>query len=253
MAVTKPYYRTVRQFADGSYKEGGRSVYVVHDAYADRASDYIRAFLIIQKDLQTIFEFIEPSDQNLSTYSFRTYELLLRTCTEIEANFKAIFRANTYSRASANLNMRDYIKIDKSHNLSDYEVQMPYWTGASRIRKPFADWKNGHSLTWYQAYNSSKHDRAQELKEATFSHLIDAFCGLSSVLAAQFLNYDFGPADDVLATGSFYGNYDYEEAIGQYVRIKFPTNLPAAERYDFKWPDLRGSSDPFQRFNYDAA
>jgi hypothetical protein len=253
MTVTKPYYRTARQFADGNYVEGGRSYYVLHHSYADRPSDYIRAFLLIQKDLQTIFEYIEPSDQNLDTYSFRTYELLLRTCTEIEANFKAIFRANSYSRASGNLSIVDYAKIDKSHYLSEYMVKMPYWSDGSHVRTPFAGWKSGHSLTWYQAYNASKHDRAKELKAATFNNLIDAFCGLSSLLASQFLNYDFGPADSVLATGSFYGNYDYEESIGQYARIKYPSNLPPADRYEFKWPDLKESSDPFQKFDYDAA
>jgi hypothetical protein len=27
MTVVKPYYRTARQFADGTYSEGGRSLY----------------------------------------------------------------------------------------------------------------------------------------------------------------------------------------------------------------------------------
>ena len=120
------------------------------------------------------------------------------------------------------------------------------------MRTPFADWQSGHSLAWYQAYNVSKHDRAQELKAATFRHLIDAFCGLSAVLAAQFLSYYFGPANAVLATGSFYGYHGYEESIGQYVRIKYPNNLPPADRYEFKWPDLKGLIDPFQKFDFDS-
>jgi hypothetical protein len=107
MGIVKPYYRTARQFADGFYSEGGRSQYIRHPSYANQPSNYIRAFLLIQKDLQAVFEYIEPSDQNLETHSFRTYELLLRTCTEVEANFKAIFRANTYNRTGASLNMRD--------------------------------------------------------------------------------------------------------------------------------------------------
>jgi hypothetical protein len=252
MAVTKPYYRTVRQFTDGSYAEGGRSFYIVHPSYASESSNYIRAFLLIQKDLQSLFEYIEPSDQNLDTYSFRTYELLLRTCTEIEANFKAIFRANTYSRSTSNLNIFDYVKVDRSHFLSDYAVKMPYWSGAGNVRRPFEAWKQGHSLTWYQAYNSSKHDRAQELKAATLDNLVEAYGGLSIVLAAQFFSYDFGPADAFLSTGTFYGDHEYEESIGQYARIRYPSNLPSDGRYEFKWPDLRNSSEPFQRFNYDV-
>jgi hypothetical protein len=250
MTVTKPYYRTARQFVDDGYSEGGRSQYIRHPSYADEPSNYVRAFLLIQKDLQVLFEYIEPADQNISTYSFRTHELLLRTCMEIEANFKAILRANIYSPPSRSWNIIDYAKIDKSHYLSDYTVKVPYWKGGSGIRRPFADWKSGHGLSWYQAYNASKHDRAQELKAATFDAVIDAYCGLSVVLTAQFLFYDFVPANDVL-TAEGIGD-GLEEGIGQYVRLKYPSNVPPADRYDFKWENIRNTSDPFQKFNYDA-
>jgi len=33
--------------------------------------------LLIQNDLQRIFEFIEPSDDNLDTHSFRIHELFM--------------------------------------------------------------------------------------------------------------------------------------------------------------------------------
>jgi hypothetical protein len=249
MVVIKPYYRIARQFVDGSYSEGGRSQYIRHPSYADEPPNYIRVFLLIQKDLQTLFEYIEPSDQNLAAYSLRTHELLLRTCIEVEANFKAILRANIYSQ-SGNWYMKDYARIDKSHYLSDYAVKMPYWNGGNCIRTPFADWKNGNSLTWYQVYNASKHDRAQELKAATFTNLIDAFCGLSAALTAQFLFYDFGPANSVL-TDEGIGD-GYEEGIGQYVRLRYPSNVPCANRYDFDWQALRKTSDPFQKYDYDA-
>lgn len=250
MGVIKPYHRTARQFIDGLYEGGGRSQYIGHPSYAAEPSNYIRAFLLIQEDLQTLFEYIEPSDQNLAAYSFRTYELLLRTCTELEANFKAILRSNAYSRPSRDWNIRDFAKIEKSHYLSDFAVKMPYWTGSNRVRVPFAEWKNGHSLTWYQAYNASKHDRAQELKAATFTNVVDAFCGLCAVLTAQFLSYDFSPANGVLTVEGF--GDGYEEGIGQYVRLKYPSNVPLADRYDFNWENLRNTSDPFQKYNYDA-
>lgn len=249
MSVTKPYYRTARQFTDGSYSTGGRSSYILLSSYADQPSNYVRAFLLLQKDLQALFEYIEPADQNLSAYSFRTHELLLRTCIEIEANFKAIFRANTYSK-TRNLNITDFVKIDKSHYLSDYTVKMPYWTGRGAVRTPFADWKSGHSLTWYQAYNTSKHDRAQGLKDATLESLIEAFCGLAAVLTSQFLFHDFGPANGSLKLEGI--GDGYEEGLGEYVRLKYPSAVPAVERYDFKWEDLRKSNDPFQKFDYDV-
>ena len=60
--------------------------------YSDHPEHYTRAFAILQKDIIGLFEYIEPSDINLVTYSFRIHELLVRTCIEVEANFKAILR-----------------------------------------------------------------------------------------------------------------------------------------------------------------
>lgn len=249
MAITKPYYRTIRQFADGEYAEGGRSQYIRHSAYVHAPSNYIRAFPLIQKDLQTLFEYVEPADQNLDAYSFRTYELLLRICTEIEANFKAILRANTYN-FTGRLDVTHYAKINKSHFLSDYEIKMPYWSGSRATRRPFEAWGAGtHTLAWYKAYNDIKHDRVENLKAARLDYVVDAFCGLAAVLAAQFYYYDFGPTDDVLSTGGI--DDGYQEGIGGYVRVKYPENIPAADRYDFRWQDMETEVDPFQKFDYD--
>lgn len=248
MAVSKPYYLTVRQFVDGDYAEGGRSQYIKHSRYAQSPLNYIRAFELIQKDLLTLFEYIDPSWRNPNTFSFRTFELLLRTCTEIEANFKSIFRANIYSRVG-NLNITDYVKIDATHFLSQYEVKMPYWHGErGRLRQPFKSWLNGtHVLDWYQAYNHAKHDRAKNLKEASFKNLVDAVSGLAVLIAAQYYTNDFSSVDFLIAEGDGDG---FETAVGDYFLIKFPENVPTKDRYDFNWQALELEKDPFQKFDY---
>ncbi len=168
MTVPRPYYLTVRQFTHGYYAGNMQDEYIKHPSYSTAPQNYIRAFELIQKDLIALFEAIEPADQNLQAYSFRTHELLMRTCIELEANFKAILAANTYSK-TGNLNIADYFKIDKSHYLSEYEVKLPYWTGNRSTWKPFESWRinaaaaSPHSLGWYQAYNAAKHDRAASL------------------------------------------------------------------------------------------
>jgi hypothetical protein len=250
VSVDRPFYRTARQFAAGSYAEGGCSGYIIDPKFADSPSDFVRAFLMIQEDLISLFEYIEPDDQNCDTYSLRTYELLLRACTEIETNFKAIFAANTYKKRSSELKMDDYKKIEHSHYLSQYEVKVHYWKGAGRIRHPFAAWAGGQPLTWYQAYNNAKHDRVANMKEAKFDQVVDAVCGLVVVLSSQFLGEDFTPRQGLLALeGSGDG---YESAVGNYFRIKYPQDVPDSERYDFDWQQLRQQPGPFQRFDYDA-
>jgi hypothetical protein len=247
--IIKPYFLTVRQFKDGKYTEGGRSGYIRHQQFATEPSNYVRAFEIIQKDLLTLFEFVEPSDKSLGTYSFRTFELLLRICTELEANFKSMLRANTYSKPG-DLNIQDYYKVNKSHFLSKYEVELPYWTGRGRVRRPFKAWATSyHTLTWYKAYNDAKHDRAKNLSNASFENLIDAMCGLVVILTAQFLANDFGPRPNVLVTEG--PNDGFETALGSYFRVKYPTNIPKKERYDFDWQTLQNDPSPFQKFDYD--
>ena len=154
MAVGSPYRRTVRQFLDGSYSEGGRWMYVTHPKYPQSPEHYIRAFLLLQQDLLRLFDFIEPDDANLGSYSFRTHELLLRSCVEVEANCKAILKENEYPKGG-NWDMRDYRKVELSHRLSSYQVKIPIWHGQMSIRRPFQPWSLGGTLPWYTAYNDT--------------------------------------------------------------------------------------------------
>lgn len=246
MTVTRPFRRTCRQFANGSYSEGGRWEYVQHPKFAKAPDHYVRAFLLLQEDLQRLFQYIEPTDTNLKTYSYRIHELLLRTCVEVEANCKAILLENGYSKPD-NWTMDDYKKIECSHFVSAYRVKYPIWVGAKSIRQPFSPWSTAKRLPWYSAYNATKHDRHVKFHKANFKHLTDAITGLVVLLSAQFLTHDFAPSNSSL---SFEGPRDgMESAIGGYFRVKFP-DWPREKRYDFKWQELKSESDPFDKFPY---
>lgn len=248
MSITRPYRRTCRQFVDGSYAEGGRAEYIVHPKFSQSSDHYVRAFLILLKDIQELFDYIEPADRNLVCYSYRIHSMLVRACVEVEANCKAILRENGYSRAGE-WNITDYRKIEKTHFLSSYQVKIPHWTGSSAIRMPFSAWSSaGGRLPWYQAYNTTKHDRHSAFDEATFLHLMDAVCGLLVILSAQYWTMDFSPGDSLLALeGPRDGT---ESAIGGLFRIKFPMNVPPDLRYEFDWRQLANEVDPFQNIDY---
>ena len=247
MAVNYPYRRTYRQFVDGLYSEGGRWQYVVHPKFAQSPEHYVRAFLILLKDLKDLFDYVEPADNNLSCYSYRIHTLLLRASVEVEANCKAILKENNYSR-SGDWNMSDYKKIEKTHLLSAYEIKVPNWTGDQGIRSPFAAWASGGTLPWYQAYNTTKHDRHSLFCLATFDHLVDASCGLLVLLSAQFGTNDFAPGNDFLVMeGSRDG---MESGIGDYFRVKFPASWPQDLRYNFNWQTLKNNADPFRTIDY---
>lgn len=250
MAVTKPYHRICRQFTNGTYAEGGRSQYIEHAKYAKSPEHYVRAFMLLLKDLQELFDYIEPADKNLSCYSYRVHELLLRACVEVEANCKAILTENGYTKKD-DMNMADYKKINVSHRLSSYEVRMPFWHGTHGTRKPFSPWATGGGLPWYQAYNATKHDRHQSFDLATFEHMIDGMGGLVILLSSQFYGYDFGPGNNFITVE---GSHDgMESSIGGYFRIRYPADWPTDQQYDFDWQKIKHEPDPFQEFDYSTA
>lgn len=245
MPVNRPYRRTCRQFVDGHYTKGGRWQYMIHPRFAESPEHYVRAFLLLLKDLQELFDYVEPADDNLGCYSYRIHALLLRACVEVEANCKAILRENGYNRPG-DWNMDDYKKIEKTHLLSAYEVKVPNWTGTSALRIPFSSWASGAGLPWYVAYNTTKHDRHAQFKKATFEHLIDACCGLLVLLSAQFETNDFSPVH-ITSGGPPDG---MESGIGGYFYVRFPANWPHDLRYDFDWYKLAKDPDPFQTIDY---
>jgi len=233
-------------------------MYLLHPRYATDPRHYVRAFLLIQQDLHELFSYVEPSEANLGTYSHRIQQLLMRTCIEIEANFTAILLDNGYAKAvsGTNLNMGDYKLIDLSHRISAYHVRIPGWKGACDTRQPFASWSINQPLTWYRAYNISKHNRHENFQLATFDALIDAFCGLNILLSAQFMDEEYSPGSKSIAPEG--GCYTYEgvdgmePSIGSMLRIRFPIDWPAEERYDFTWSSLSSQEDPFGNFDYAA-
>jgi hypothetical protein len=250
MTIAKPYHRNYRAMKpDGPNASYSSEAYISDDDYARSAAHYVRAFLIIQKDLEDIFEYVEPSSESLETYSYRIHGLLMRACIEVEANLKAILTENTYSKHAGKLTMVDYKKVDVTHHLSSYEVSLPIWNGPQRILKPFGTWPNG-PLDWYQAYNASKHDRQDAFKKANVRHLIDAVAGLLVVLSSQFCTRDFS-AGETLWVSVGGSAHSLKPAIGSLFRITFPTNWTDEEMYGFDWTSLAGRLDRFAKIDYD--
>lgn len=230
-----PFYRNCRCFMDNQYTEGGRGGYIRDPRYATDPHHYIRAFMLIQKDLLTLFDYVEPSVNNLRTHSHRIAELLFRTCVEVEANFKAILSDNGYS-STKETNMDDYKKLEPSHRLSSFEIKLPCWKGKTDCFKPFSSFNTNTSPNWYKAYNLVKHDRSKNFKDASFRYLVEAVCGLVALLSSQFHGEDFSCIDYLVCESGIGDGFD--PAIGNYFWVKYPTDWPDNDKYDFIWPHM---------------
>ena len=183
----------------------------------------------------------------------------MRACIEIEANFKAILKENTFTEPKTrSINLIDYRKVDVTHHLSSYEVMLPIWNGTCGTWKPFAPWKvargvsnvPGVGLPWYKAYNDSKHDRQDQFKKANFGNLVEAVAGLLVIISSQFRDENFSAGTRGLAV-SGYDYHPMQAATGSLFRITYPDDWTDDERYDFDWSILKSQSDRFQKFDYD--
>jgi hypothetical protein len=251
MTIQGPFKRTVRPFRTGDmYPKSGQMAYVLASSYSSDPKPYVRGFLLIQREIRNLFEFIHPSDENLGTYSEHIGVLLVRACFEVETNLKAVMRENGYA-SRANWNMRDYKKVEHSHKLSGYEVLLPEWTGGRTTVSPFRNWSSAQGLDWYTAYNKFKHDRVANLAEATFKHLIDAWCGLFTLLSAQYYLESFSVEKKTIGFADTLPPGEFWHGIGDYLSVKFPVNWQDADRYDFVLTAQNFSDPNFaQNFQY---
>src|SRR4029077_7368121 len=244
MPLSKPYRRIYRPNKDVSRFAAD---YVDDPRYASDRANYLRAYRLLEQHLLSTFDFVEPSDDNLKTYSHQFYQLLLRACTEFEANAKAILRANNYS-SPRNLNISDYQKIQKACRLSEYVVTIPAWAGAASQLRPFGQWQGSSSLSWYQAYNSVKHDRSQNFLLSNFENVLDSVAAVLVILFAQFDIVAFDPYHEV----GMYSTADVGRLAHPscFLLIEPPKAWTSDEQYDFDWESLKEQSDPFQVYPF---
>lgn len=245
MSLSKPYFRIIRPEIRGSQCRD----YEIDPRYAENRVSLCRSTNLIIKDLKVLFEYIEPCEENLKTFSHRTYELLLRAATEFETNCKAILSANGYQKLNGRLNITDYYKIENSSKLSEYSVKLYGWRNSDKILTPFI-WKlsnNNHTLDWYQHYNAVKHDRFKNFSKASLINVINAVAGLVITLYSQFSIHAFSS----YAPGTFFTIDDgYSTVKNSIFAIKEPASWNDDDMYGFNWNKLKNDNDPFKKFSF---
>lgn len=144
------------------------------------------AYSLIQEDYLKLTEFVHPHEDNFNVFSHRIYELLLRTCTEIENVLReqlAKHQTDLGIELTDKPKIHDYKKlierkvVDRSLRCT---VGLQFWSHPNVLWiNPFQDWFNGDaSLFWYRAYNNVKHNREANFPEANFKNLTYAFAAL---------------------------------------------------------------------------
>lgn len=251
LGLEKPFNRIIRPFRMNEKEypkwiKQSNSNYINDSKYFREGISLIEAFKNIEKDLIDLFRYIEPDSNNNKVFSHRIYELLLRTCTEVEANCKGILKANDYNVKK--WDMMKYRKINEATKLSEYSVIIKRWRRKELILKPFENWRDENlPLKWYQSYNDVKHNREIEFEKANFENLILSLAGLFSLLFSQFFFLTYNPYN---LHGIITGNYGHYYCSGDSIfSIKLPY-FEEREMYDFDWEELKKKDNPYESYNF---
>lgn len=251
--VTRPYRLMAVPLKSGESGTYHYHAYVKDRRFAEDPRHYVTSLGLISKDLDTIFEFVEPAPENLKVYSHRISQLLIRTCIEIEAHFRNIFNSNTPPKATRGEfhNINDFRLIDVTHKLSSYAIRITRWQGGSHYWEPFADWKNNESPSWWIAYNKAKHNRGQSFAIASLDNLIAAIGALCVIYYSQYMDETFSSRGSALGIGGAYGVDDgMESSVIPSILIRPPRPEDYEFLYEFSWKELSLDEDAVKKFDY---
>ena len=259
MPIKKPYHRIWRPVKgydwgdvlisfDDNPKPKPTLDYLYDDRFANQEEkkSLITATRMILRDLNALYDYIEPSDDNLGVFSHRIYELLLRAATEFESNCKGILKANGYSKPENEWCVKDYFKISRATRLNEYSLTFERWETTHEF-KPFLKWNPSRreSLTWYDAYNDVKHDRYGNFKKAKLEFLMNALAGLICIMHAQY-------GEGMSHVGFHeYGTTNINEGIVEtpMFTIKAP-HFPDEEKYGFIWDNIKTDQDSIVNYTF---
>lgn len=163
---------------------GGMMTLDETDDFTSIYFDRIRNVLHLHEKLLEFGRIVDLAPSNLEVHGNVTRDLLLLACFEVEALFKLLIYED-FQTARGNIAV--YWKVSESAKLPDYSVCFPDMHSISPL-KPFSGWGTGETkytpLTWYQSYNSIKHNAIEGNGPATLGIVLEAVAGCYVLLSA---------------------------------------------------------------------
>ena len=159
-----------------------------YEAYHHEWSSAVLGGRNLFEGMKEVFRHVEPAPKNWKAFGHEIRQLLVLACIEVEAQCKAVLRANGYKKVGGgHWNMHDYFKLARPMRLAGWSVQ-PFRYPALGWFKPFRAWSGSafKPLPWYSAYNAVKHDREIEFERATLGNMFEAMCAVYLIVYAQF-------------------------------------------------------------------
>ncbi len=86
----------------------------------------------LREQLERICRVVHPSEKTLRTFGHDIRNLLILACTEVEAHFKGVLKANGCKAD----NTKDYVKLSLAMKLGEYAIDFPFYPWLPPMR-PF--------------------------------------------------------------------------------------------------------------------
>jgi hypothetical protein len=142
--------------------------------------------IALMRRLEVICQTVHPNERNMTAFGHEIRSLLILSATEAETHWRGILTANGHHPRAFNTN--EYVKLVPLMKLDQYAVKFPQFPWLSALR-PFEGWNKAEatkSLTWYDAYNGTKHNREMEFERGNLLNAFHAVSACIVMLAAQF-------------------------------------------------------------------
>jgi hypothetical protein len=136
--------------------------------------------------LRSIFSVVEPTRAQVGVYGRELRQLLILACNEVESGWRAVLKAN--GSTEDRFRTEDYVRLSEPLKLETYVLHLTLYPGYGEI-SPFAGWTAGRatqSIPWYDAYNSTKHNREGALDAASLQHVVISVAAALVMIEAQF-------------------------------------------------------------------
>ena len=182
---------------------------------------------VLTRQLDRICQTVHPTPQTFETFGHDIRNLLILSCTEVEAHWRGVLKANGVQKKR--FTTVDFVRLLPTMKLDEYAVSFPSYPWLQAVQ-PYKGWGSSGNPTqdikWYDSYNAVKHDREAEFEKATLRHAFEAISACVIMMVAQF-----GPLE---------GAYSSAEPLS-YFRV---SALPIWSPPDVYMPPFEGSWTP---------
>lgn len=148
-----------------------------------------QAIRLLVQELDNLLFYIDPSVEGLESYSHKTRELLILSCTEVENQWHSFFHGNDVLPQNGRYyTTNDYVKLSSILYLNDFFIKLRTGSYQEKIT-PFLSWNITNpttSLVWYDAYNKTKHDSYNYFNQAKLKYVIDSIAANIILYAVRY-------------------------------------------------------------------